>query len=253
MDNTIAKKPAIQSVERAIWILNCFKERDELSLTEISTLVGLHKSTTYGLLSTLEAYRLVEQDQRTGKYSLGVELLRLGRRVKYDLRQVVSPFLDELVAMSGETANLMVLRGYHVVYLDKRESPHSMRISTYAGMNAPAYRTAGGKAILSCYSDDEVRRILEGVTFERPTRNSTANIDELLGQLAVYRQDGFSYENGEYEDGISCIAVAIVNSEGRPVCALSISGPTIRMSEEKIDACSKKLMACAAELRDRIV
>ena len=87
----------IQSVERAICILKCFESHDELTLSEISRALSLHKSTTFGLVSSLEAYRLLEQDQKSGKYRLGIEMFRLGNKVNIDLRSIVAPYLDKLV------------------------------------------------------------------------------------------------------------------------------------------------------------
>ena len=109
----------IQSVERAIWILKCFESHDELTLSEISRALSLHKSTTFGLVSSLEAYRLLEQDQKSGKYRLGIEMFRLGNKVNIDLRSIVAPYLDKLVDICGETVNFLIPDDICVVYLEE--------------------------------------------------------------------------------------------------------------------------------------
>lgn len=222
----------IQSVERAVWILKCFENHRELSLSEISRMLSLHKSTAFGLVSTLEAYRLLEQNQETGKYHLGIELFRLGSKVKVDLRSIVRPYLDKLVSICGETVNFVIPDGDCVIYMDKKESPHSMRISTALGQREPLYRTAVGKAILATLPDDTVRAILERTKFERMTTNTLVSVNEVLQELVQVRRQGYAVDREELEYGLICLGVALVDSTGRPVGAISVSGPASRMTTE---------------------
>lgn len=222
----------IQSVERAVWILKCFENHRELSLSEISRMLSLHKSTAFGLVSTLEAYRLLEQNQETGKYHLGIELFRLGSNVKVDLRSIVRPYLDKLVSICGETVNFVIPDGDCVIYMDKKESPHSMRISTALGQREPLYRTAVGKAILAALPDDTARTILERTKFERMTTNTLVSVNDVLQELVQVRRQGYAVDREELEYGLICLGVALVDSTGRPVGAISVSGPASRMTTE---------------------
>ncbi len=131
------KKAKIQAVCRAVDILRCFEGRSELGLTEISKAVGLHKSTAAGLVSTLCAERLLEQNESTGKYRLGLELFRLGKNVHTDLHEICHPFLLDLSESVGETVNMAMLDGDGVVYIDKIDSPRSMRIVSRIGQRIP--------------------------------------------------------------------------------------------------------------------
>ena len=112
----------IQSVDRAIQIIRCFEDNEELGVTEISRMIGLHKSTAFGLISTLEANKLLEKNDNTGKYRLGLELFRLGTKVNSTLRHIAVPYLEQLVRMYQETVNLVVVDDLYVIYLEKVES-----------------------------------------------------------------------------------------------------------------------------------
>ena len=242
------KKAPIQSVERAIRILQCFKGRRDLSLTEISRIVELHKSTVFGLVASLEAFDLLEQDPVTGRYRLGMELFQLGSWVNRDLRRLIAPYMDELVSLSSETVNFMVPCGTDVVYIEKKESPYSMRISTRLGQHQPFYNTAGGKAMLACYGGEQLELILANTVFEKQTDNTAANAEEVHARLAEVRRKGYAVDNEELEYGLICVGKAIVDCDGNPIGAVSISGPSSRMSEEKIKRCADYLNQYCARI-----
>ena len=242
------KKAPIQSVERAIRILQCFKGRRDLSLTEISRIVELHKSTVFGLVASLEAFDLLEQDPVTGRYRLGMELFQLGSWVNRDLRRLIGPYMDELVSITSETVNFMVPCGTDVVYIEKKESPYSMRISTRLGQHQPFYNTAGGKAMLACYSSEQLNLILDNTVFEKRTEKTAANAEEVHARLAEVRRKGYAIDDEELEYGLICVGKAIVDCDGNPIGAVSISGPSSRMSEEKIKRCADYLNQYCARI-----
>ena len=242
----------IQSVERAIWILKCFEGHTELSLSEISRMLSLHKSTAFGLVSTLEAYRLLEQDQESGKYHLGIELFRLGNKVNIDLRSIVTPYLDRLVSICGETVNFVIPDGDCVVYLEKKESPHSMRIATTLGQREPMYRTATGKAILSRLPLPVAQNVLECTKFERMTSNTLLSVHEVLRQLDESRRCGYAVDREELEYGLVCLGVAITDSTGQPVGAISVSGPAFRMTQENQRQFAEHLIDCSRQISSRL-
>lgn len=242
------QKARIQSVERAIHILECFDGQMELGITEISHRIQLHKSTTFGLVSTLEAYQLLEKNENTGKYHLGVGLFRLGSRVNMDLRRLVSPYLDKLVNICGETVNFVVPDGIYVVYLDKKESPHSMRIATAIGQRQPMYRTATGKAILAQLPYADARELLYRSDFQRMTSNTLLAPGAVLQELNVIRQQGYAMDREELEYGLICLGVALVDSRGQPVGAISISGPASRMQKDECQRYSAYLIDSAKQI-----
>lgn len=242
----------IQSVERAIWILKCFEKRNELSLSEISRMLSLHKSTAFGLVSTLTAYRFLEQDDSSGKYRLGLELFRMGSRVNKDLRSIVAPYLDKLVHICEETVNFLIPDGAYVIYLEKKESNRSMRIETSLGQWEPMYRTAAGKAILAALPQEDARNILEGTRFERMTENTLLSVRDVMAELKVIQQKGYAVDREELEYGLICLGVALVDSSGKPVGAISISGPSSRMTKENIEKFSQYLMDYGCQISDKL-
>lgn len=221
----------IQSVSRAIQIIRCFENYEELGVTEISKMVGLHKSTTFGLISTLEANKLLEKSDHTGKYRLGLELFRLGTKVNSTLRHIAIPYLEQLVKMYQETVNLVVMDDLSVIYLEKVESTRSMRISTVVGGRLPLYCTAVGKAIMSNLPMDELLSKLNRMEFTKYTDNTMCDKNSILKSLEKAKLNGYAEESEELEIGLSCVAAPIYNHFNYPFAAISLSGPTFRMNE----------------------
>ena len=228
---TTRKQPPIQSITRAISILRCFTEKQELGLTEISNMVGLHKSTAAGIINTLKDEALIVQNQETGKLRLGIELYCLAVIAKMELGELVMPFLDHLLMKTNETVNLAVRDGIHVVYIEKKESPHSMRICTSVGKRLPLYCTAIGKVILAFMDEAEREPILDKLIFSPFTDKTITNKKMLLDALANIKTKGVAYDFEELESGLICIAAPVFDKYNRPIAAVSVSGPSIRMKE----------------------
>lgn len=231
----------VQSVMRAVEILRCFEKEPELGITEISRMVGLHKSTTSGLVSTLAQASLLAKNPKTDKYQLGMGLFSLGMLVKHDLRSVAQPYLIQLVEQSQETVNLVTQDGPSVVYISKIESPHSMRICTQIGKNMPMYCTAVGKSILAYLDQEEVLSILDQDPPEKFTENTLTDLDSILKALTDIRAKGYALDQEELEYGLTCVAVPILNKAGKPIASISVSGPTSRMDSQLIEKCHRLL------------
>ncbi len=238
----------IQSVERAVRILQCFETDRQLGITQIARKTQLTKSTAFGLVSTLVETGLLEQDPATSQYRLGPELFRLGSRVDTDGRQLIAAELATLCEHLEETVNYMRPVGSDIVYLVKKESPHSMRICTTIGQRLPMYCTAGGKAILARLPREEQDRIIDGFRFLSYTDNTITDPDALRRELAEVQQSGYGLDREELELGLTCVGVPVLNSLGQPVAAISCSGPTSRMTDLKIRQCCQELSACAERL-----
>ncbi len=220
----------IQSVSRAVQILQCFENNEELGVTEISRLLGLHKSTAFGLITTLEADKLLEKSEVTGKYRLGLELFRLGTKVNANLRRIAVPYLERLVSLYQETVNLVVLDDLSVVYLEKVDSTRSMYINTVIGGKLPLHCTAVGKAILSGLPPAERQDKVERMDLCGLTNNTIRDKAKLLAYLESAALDGYAEESEELELGLTCVAAPLFNHLGKAFAAVSVSGPTSRMN-----------------------
>ena len=238
----------IQSINRAIEILRCFESRELIGITELAESTGLNKSTAFGIVSTLAAEGLLEQDPSTGRYRLGLELFRLGNLVNTSTRRLVLPELEKLAQTLEETVNYVRPEGSDVVYLIKKESSHSMRICTKIGQRLPMYCTAVGKAILSHLPDNRKDEIIRSYTFTPYTENTVQNESALRLQLQNILTCGYAVEREEFESGLICVAVPVLDSRGNPIAAISCSGPKARMTDEKIIQCKTELTACARYL-----
>lgn len=238
----------IQSVSRAIQIIRCFENYEELGVTEISKMTELHKSTAFGLISTLEANKLIEKNEHTGKYRLGLELFRLGTKVNSTLRHIAVPYLEQLVKMYQETANLVAMDDLSVIYLEKVESKRSMNISTMVGGRLPLYCTAVGKAIMAGLPSDELISKLERMEFRKYTNNTAIDKNSIMKSLELIRSKGYAEDNEELEVGLSCIAAPIYNHFNIPFAAISLSGPTSRMNEHLRKEISVTLMNYTREI-----
>ena len=239
----------IQSVERAVNILHCFEEQEQLGVTEIAAKMQMNKSTVFGLVSTLAETGLLEQDEKTGRYRLGLELFRLGCRVNADTRRLVMPTLDALAEELEETVNFVRPEGSDVVYLIKKESPHSMRICTTTGQRLPMYCTAVGKAILAMMPEAEREKIIRSFRYEALTENTITDEASLRKALLKAQWDGYAVDREELEYGLICIAVPILDGNRVPVAAISCSGPKARMTEKKIANACAALQRHAEKLR----
>lgn len=213
-------KKYIQSIERAAAVLRCFAEHDELGLTEISNMIGLHKSTTAGIVNTLKNEKFLEQNPRNSKFKLGIELFRLGANIKIDLKKICAPYLQRVLDMTEETVNLVTYDGGDVIYIEKRESPHSMRICTSIGKRLPMYCTATGKAILAYLPEAEAENIMRSTHMTRFTAHTIPDRWTLKEQLEIIRKEKCSVDLEELETGLVCIGVAILDRNRHPVLSL---------------------------------
>ena len=243
----------IQSVDRAIGILRCFGHGEKLGITEISKQLGLHKSTVFGLVNTLVKHRLLEKEPDGDKYRLGIELFRLGANVQSGVREICLPHVRQLVEATGETVNLVVPDGTDVVYVEKAESPHSMRICTSIGQRMPMYCTAVGKVILAFMDDDKRTAAVLNMELIPRTENSISTREELLSHLEKVRRDGYALDEEELEFGLVCVAVALTGKSGEPIAAISVSGPKQRMIPEKITGIYDELAKHANEISSVLI
>ncbi|WP_238457075.1 IclR family transcriptional regulator [Desulforamulus putei] len=227
----------MQSVERAISILEVLERSSEpLGVTEISNRLALHKSTTFGLLHTLESKGFVNQDPENGKYKLGLRLFEIGENVhkRMNLRYQARPFLQKLVKEFNETVHLVVKTDNEYVYIDKVEGPQAIRMYSQIGKRALMHCTGVGKSILAFLSEDELEDILNSIELTEFTPNTITNLTQLKDQLVKIKKQGYSIDDEEIEIGLRCVAAPIFNHNGEAIAAISIAGPTTRMTYERI-------------------
>jgi DNA-binding IclR family transcriptional regulator len=245
----------VQSVTRALTLLDALGDsRGEVGIAELSKQVGFHVSTAHRLLSTLIAQGYARQNPETGRYGLGAKAFHLAESylAQMDLRRVVHPVLERLSRETGETANLVILDGREALYLDKVESPQSLRIFSRIGRRAPLHCTAAGKVLLAGRSWPEVQRMLGKGTLERYTPRTILSVDVLHRELEGVQREGVALDREECEEGATCLAAPVLNARGETVAAMSISGPTLRMQAERIRELTPVVVGMGREASRRL-
>src|SRR5438105_3703894 len=210
-------------------------------------MLKLHKSTAHRLIMVLERHRLIEKNSNTGKYRLGLKLFELGTKAigQLDLRERARPYLERAVLDTGETVHLCVYDDGEVVYLDKVEPARSVRLASSVGRRNPAHCTAVGKAIMAFLPQAQMEAGVHKHGFRPLTRNSLTTMMELEADLARVRQLGYAVDNEENEEGVCCVGAVVRNYMGEPVAAISASGPTFRVSHDKIPLVAQAVMEAA--------
>jgi len=241
----------VQAVERAVRILKALgDEEPELGVSELARQLGLKKSTVHRLLNTLQVEGLVEQNPETGKYRLGLEILRLAGtllRQLEDLQQVARPFLKALAEECEETVNLAILAGDGVINVDRIPSPHRVRNIGWVGRKMPLHCVSAGKVFLAYMPEEEVERFLNS-KLPRLTKYTITDPAELRKELQQVRELGYGVGLEELEEGLNAVAAPIRDYRGKVVAAISVSGPSFRLTREKIPEVAEMTKRAADEV-----
>jgi len=244
--------PGVQSVDRALTILDILARLGEAGVTEIAGELGVHKSTAFRLVATLESHGIVEQNEDRGKYRLGVGVLRLAgaTTARLDVVQEARPICRKLAADSGETVNIAVLSDRSVLYVDQVSGQSALQAHNWVGQHIPLHATSNGKVLLSGLSLDEVDSRLPRLPSYTPGTVTTKA--KLRRDLAVVREQGYAVAVDELEVGLTAIAAPIRNAHGDVIASLSVSGPTFRLGELRVKELVPVVLDSADEVSRRL-
>ncbi|WP_329096995.1 IclR family transcriptional regulator [Actinomadura citrea] len=233
-------KPRNQSssLRRALAVLDHVRDHAGargVSLTRIADDLDISKSTVLRLAQPLIDGGLLARDRETGWFRLGHGALRLGQAYlsTLDMRSVAADPLRRLQHLAGETCHLVVYEAPDVVYIDKVENEHNVRMASRVGLRMPAYRTAVGKAVLAWLGEDDLQRVVAAGMPARTERTIT-DPARLAAELERVRLTGYAVDDRENEPEVRCVAAPIFDHTDRPVGALSVSGLTSRMTPARV-------------------
>ncbi len=246
--------PGTQSVVRAISVLKAFTdEHPEWNLTPLAQELGLNKATTFRLLTALESEALIMRDPESDKYRLGPAIVTLGGRAlrANSLRSVSHDALQQLALETNETTSLEILHGWEALVLDEIAGTHVMSGSQSIGSRWPAHATSTGKALLAALPDEQVRRRLPSPLPQYTAHTITA-CDALLQDLVQTRRRGYAVAREELEIGLLAIGAPVVNHDGEAVAAISIAGPTTRLTPEREPQLGALVRDCARRISRRL-
>jgi len=241
----------IEVLGKALDVLEVFarSQKPRLTLQEISTLSKLHKNTVFRILHTLAEHSYLVKCERA--YELGPKILELsnGRLRGRELLAAAAPHMDALRDRFEETVNLGVLDGKQIRYVAVRESPHRFRLAEYVGAFDYLHCTALGKCHLAHLPFEQVRQLLRQQGLPRQTERTIVTLNAMTTELERVRERGYALDAGESTAGAFCVAVPILDRDGAPLAALSISGPTVRFNETVLPPVVKALLHAAAGIR----
>ncbi len=243
----------VQSVDRAVHILELLAQRGASGVTEIAAQLGVHKSTAFRLISVLEGHQLVEQVRDHGKYHLGLGIIRLAgaTAAQLDLTREGQQVCERLASELGETVNIAVLEEFWVINISQVRGPAAVASHNWVGQLTPPHATSSGKVLLASLADGVVDRLLARPLQRYTPRTITAS-DDLRAQLAAVRELGYSITVEELEIGLNAVAAPIRTLGDEIIAALSVSGPSYRLGEERVHEAAALVMAAAAEISRRL-
>ncbi|GIH77592.1 IclR family transcriptional regulator [Planobispora longispora] len=270
-----ADRASVQSVDRAIEILEILARRGQTGVTELAQALGVHKSTAFRLLASLERRGLVEQRGERGAYRLGFGVVRLAgaATAQLDLAGESREICRRLAAELGETVNIAVLEGGHVINISQVRGPAAITGYNWVGQRTPVHATSSGKVLLA-YRDSaghapqaapagspgrlghaapaDPAGLAAYGPLERYTPDTVVSPARLAAELAEIRKRGYGFTTEELEVGLNAVAAPIRGHDGSVVAAVSASGPSYRLTPARIPEVGAILSAGAGEISERI-
>ncbi|MFZ7126541.1 MAG: IclR family transcriptional regulator [Desulfobacterales bacterium] len=243
----------VSSLGKGLRVLELLAANGELGVSTVAAQLDTNRAGSHRFLSTLRDLGYVEQSEE-GRYRLTFKVLELGMKKLggFEIRHLAHPMMQELANAFGETVNLGHWDGRGIVHLDKIDSTEILRMDSGLGTQAPAYCTGLGKAILAFLPEEEVDHYLRNVELLPLTPNTLVTPDSLKAELHQIRKIGFAVDSEELSIGLRCVAAPVFDYAGKARYALSISGPTHRISDSRIDSMTTRIKAACKNLSEKL-
>jgi DNA-binding IclR family transcriptional regulator len=224
-----------------------------MGITELGERTELNGSTVHRLLSTLLEQGYVQQDPESKKYMLGTQSLRLGYAAlsHFDIREEALTQLRALSEKVQESANLALLTGDEATYVAQVPAPRPVHMFTQLGSRVPLYCTGVGKAVLAYLDETAVLELLDG-DMSAYTENTITSTEELLQVFALVRERGYAVDDEGLYVGVRCVSAPVFRADGTVFGAVSISGPSARLSPARDQEFSQHVLATARGISRRL-
>lgn len=246
-----AGKNPVQSAERIFQVMEMLADNGEMGLMEISAALELHKSTVHRLLMSLIYMGYAKQDEVTQKYMLSYKVVNMAGKIlgRMDILQVAKPYMERLSDLSGEAVHLVQREGNNILYIYKIEANvGTIRMVSHVGMVHPMYCSGVGKAIMATLPEKEVKQIWNESIIEKKTDKTVTDFAQMQEVLDEVRENGYALDDEENEKGVRCIAACLRSYQKEVKYAFSISGPTSRMTRERVKELSVDVKKVQEEL-----
>lgn len=247
-------KGGVQSVDRAITVLEILAREGHAGVSEVADEIGVHKSTAFRLLAALEERDLVEQNTDRGKYQLSFGILRLASAIpgRIDMARQAQVPMDALAQRLDETINLAVVREHYAVNVQQALSSAAVVSQNWVGQLTPLHATSSGKVLLAFMPDEQRDAILDKAGLPRLTANTITSRAALLDQLTAIREEHVATAFEEFEIGLHAIAAPVRDHTGMVVGAISASGPAYRFDRSRMAGAETDIKQAALEISKRM-
>lgn len=251
---TAAQGGQVQSLDRALSILERLADAEGMTLTDLAQSVGLAPSTTHRLLTTLQKRRFADFDEDYGLWVVGVGAFNVGNAFLRNRRIVTigRPVMRRLMEEVGETVNLAVEDKDELVYVTQFESHAPMRAFFRPGRRAPMHASAVGKAMLAEMDEEMLKDMLHRKGMPRFTEKTIVDPSALRRELAQVRERGWGLDDEEHTVGMRCVAATIHNEHGEVIAGVSVSGPSVRVTETRLGELGSRVVQAAREITEQI-
>lgn len=252
--NEIQKNP-IQVSERIFNTIECLAQNGAMGLQELSTELGLNKSTVHRILNSLICMDYVRQDTDSSKYSLSFKICSLSNQIleKNSMIDIARPYIKALSTQSGETVHLVQLDGINATYIDKVEaSQNSVRMISMVGKSIPLYCSGVGKAMLADMPDEKIESIWKRSSIRQLTEHTITRYVDFINLIKEVRKNGYAMDNEENEAGVRCIAAALKDYNGKSTYAVSISAPKDRMNDDRIQELKEMILNTKQQIESNV-
>ncbi|MFF4040250.1 MULTISPECIES: IclR family transcriptional regulator [unclassified Streptomyces] len=244
----------VQSVDRAISVLEILAQRGEAGVSEVAAEIDVHKSTAFRLLGALEARGLVEQAGERGKYRLGFGIVRLAGAVtgRIDITQQSRPVCERLAEEIGETVNIAVMQEHYAINLYQVRGQSAVTAHNWVGQLTPLHATSSGKIMLAHLPAQERAALVTEAGLKKLTPHTISSKAKLEKNLAEARERGYAWTLEELEIGLHAMAAPIRDRDGQVIGSISASGPSYRFTEERMHELAPVLVKGAEEISHRM-
>jgi|TARA_B110000908_G_scaffold18583_1_gene20895 IclR family acetate operon transcriptional repressor len=242
--------PTVQALDRGILLLQALAQHHAVSLTDLALQVGMPASSAHRLLITLQQHDFVDFDENTQLWQVGIEAFRVGSAYLFrtNLLEAARQPLRDLMEMTGETANLAVIDKAEVVFVAQVETTNPIRAFFSAGTRSLMHSSGIGKALLAQMPRPKLEALLQRSGLPKYTQQTLTTPTALYADLAATANRGWSYDQEERYDGMSCIGAAIRNAHGDLVGGISVSGPSVRFDPLQVALIGFKVKAAADQV-----
>jgi DNA-binding IclR family transcriptional regulator len=239
----------IGSLAKGLNILELLSDNETLTVTQVGKLMNINRASSHRFLSTLRELGYAEKDENS-RYKLTSKLIEIGMKVldRFEVRNIVHPFLQELSSKFNETINLGYFNGKEILTIDKIDSTEILRMDAGIGGREPAYCTSIGKAILAFLPDKQLEEYFKAIELTPLTPNTVTSKEKLKKELMHIKENGYAVDDEELCIGLRCVGAPVFDHRSHAKYALSIAGPAIRFGSKRVDEMQRELRTICERL-----